>query len=201
MIKHNFTIKEILISAWHTTKKNAWFLAVIFFISATIMMITRHTGIIGGLINILLGISIINVSLVIANGKTPTYLDTISSFKNYKIFWHYLISSILCVLIVLVGLILFILPGIYLAVRLQFYKFLIISDENLGPVAALKKSMKMTKGYFWKLFGFILAIILLNIIGLLVFIVGLAVTIPVSVLATAFLYKKFNHAHETVVSV
>ncbi len=198
MIKHNFTIKEILISAWHATKKNAWFLALMFFVSVTIMTVTRHTGIIGGLINILIGISIINISLVIASGKTPNYLDTVSIFKNYKIFWHYLIASILCVIIVLGGLILFILPGIYLAVRLQFYKFLIVDDENLRPVAALKKSMKMTKGHFWKLFGFILAIILLNIVGLLVFIIGLAITIPVSVLATAFLYKKFAHAYESV---
>lgn len=193
MTQHNFTftIKEIFNSAWQATKKNAWYLFTIFFIAGLILAIGSLTPL-SGFVQMLVGISIVTISLVIVSGKTPTYEDTVKSFNTYKITWHYFLATILYALIVIAGLILLILPGVYLAVRLQFYKFIIIDDENIGPVDALKKSMEMTRDHFWKLFGFMVTIVLFNILGLLFFIVGLIVTIPVSVLASAFLYKKLS---------
>lgn len=191
MTQHNFTIKELFNSAWQATKKNAWYLFTIFFIAGLILSIGSLTPL-GGFVQILVGISIVTISLVIVSGNMPTYEDTIKSFKTYKIAWHYLLATLLYALIVVVGIILLIIPGIYLAVRLQFYKFIVIDNENMGPVNALKKSMDITRGHFWKLLGFMITLGLFNLLGLLFFVVGLIVTIPVSVLAMAFLYKKLS---------
>jgi uncharacterized membrane protein len=192
MIKHNFTFKEIFGEAWSATKKNAWYLFLVIFVSAVLMCIAEFLPVLGTLINIMVGISIITISLVIVNGHTPTCADSIKSFKSYKTLWHFVVASFLYLLIIIAGIVLLILPGLYMATRLQFYKFLVIEDENIGPVEALKKSMEITVGHFWKIFGLMLTLILLNIVGALLFLIGLFVTIPVSILATAYLYRKLH---------
>lgn len=193
MQTHTFTYKEIFSPAWHKTKENAWYLFRVMLLAAVIMGAGRFFFVFSPIIDFFVGIAIITVSLVIAKGETPTFQDLFKSFKSYKISWHYFLSSLLAMLFVLIGLILLILPGIYLAVRLQFYKFLIVEHEDMGPYQAIEKSIDMTKGHFWKLFGFIVLIALLNILGAIALGVGLLVTIPVSILAHAYLYKKLSH--------
>lgn len=195
MTTHKFTLKEVFSPAWAKTKEHAWYLFCVFVLSAVVMGAGRLVFFLSPIINLLVGIAVITVSLVIASGHTPKFDDLLKSFKNYKITWHYILTTILYIIIVLIGLIFFILPGIYLAVRLHFYKFLIIEHENMDPIEILKESLRMTSGLFWKLLGFIIVIALFNIAGALLLGIGLIITIPVSVLAHAFLYKKLLHHH------
>ena len=195
MQTHTFTYKELFSHAWAKTKEHAWYLFRVLLLCGIIMGAGRFLFILSPIIDLLVGIAIIAVSLIIVNGHTPTFDDLLKSFKSYKITWHYFLASLLCILIIIVGTILLILPGIYLAVRLQFYKFLVVEHENMKPTDALKESMKITKGHFWKLFGFILLIAIFNLCGLLLLGVGLLITIPVSVLAHAYLYKKLSTQH------
>jgi uncharacterized membrane protein len=82
------------------------------------------------------------------------------------------------------------LTTLYYAIRLQFYKFLIVDDENLKAVAALKKSLAITDGKFWSITLFLISIIVLNILGALAFGIGLILTIPVTTIAYAIVYRK-----------
>lgn len=137
-------------------------------------------------------IIIVAVSLVIAEGKTPTYHDVIKSFTGYSLPLRFTFASILYALIVGIGLIALILPGIYLAIRLQFYRYLIVDNEHMTPVQVFKESMRMTQGLFWKLFGIALLFIAINILGAIPFGLGLLVTVPVTIIASAHLYKKLK---------
>lgn len=203
MKTHTFTYKEIFNSAWSKTKEHAWFLFRAFLIAVLIMGAGKFLFILSPFIDLLVSIAILTISLIIAHGKTPVFSDLLRSFENYKITWHYLLASLLSVIIIGIGILLLVLPGIYLAVRLQFYKFLIIEHENMGVIESLKKSMAMTQGKFWKLFGFMILVILFNILGLIPFGLGLIFTIPISILAHAFLYKKLalqTHTAKNTVS-
>ena len=201
MIKHNFTISEIFNSAWTKTKEHAWFLFRTFLALGVIAGISSFIPIFSSIVDFFIGIALIAVSLVIVRGGTPTLNDFTKSFKTAKIFWHYALATLLFILITVLGLIALVLPGIYLATRLQFYRFLIVDNQSMGPVEALKKSMEMTKGHFWKLLGFMVVIILFNILGALLLLVGLLITIPVSVLASTYLYERLltpvHHEHVT----
>jgi len=110
-------------------------------------------------------------------------------FSQYRLFFKYFLAYILYGLIVLGGIILFIIPGIIWAIKFQFFPYLII-DKKLGPIEALKQSAAITQGVKWQLWVFSLATGVVNIIGALLLIVGLFVTIPVTMLATAFVYRK-----------
>jgi uncharacterized membrane protein len=76
-------------------------------------------------------------------------------FSHYRLFFRFLIGGILYGLIVLVGLILLIVPGIVWAIQFQFYPYLIL-EKGLRPIEALRKSSKITKGVRWDLFVFAL---------------------------------------------
>ena len=121
-------------------------------------------------------------------------------FSGLDIYLRYLGASILIGLIVVGGLILFIIPGIYFALKYQFAFYLII-DKNMRVRDSMRLSAKMTKGVKMKLLGFSFVIGLINLVGLLLFGVGLLVTIPVSGLANLSLYRHFEKNMKVSASV
>ena len=106
-------------------------------------------------------------------------------------FLPYLGGKILYGLIVLIGLILLVVPGIIVSYMLLYVGYLII-DRNLGPIEALKESKVVTDGSKWHLFLFSLAVALLNIAGVLCLLVGLLVTIPVTLMASVYVYRQLS---------
>lgn len=92
---------------------------------------------------------------------------------------------------VIVGLILFILPGIYFSLISMFSIFAFL-DSDRTPMEAFQESRRITKGHLLELFLFALALLLLNILGAIALLVGLLVTIPISLLATVHAYRSLE---------
>jgi uncharacterized membrane protein len=137
------------------------------------------------------------VSLIVQVGMTKILLDLHDGKKvNFSHLWShyhlvitYFLASLLYGLMVVVGLILLIVPGVYLALKFQFYGFLIV-DKKMGVMDSLKKSSEMTEGSMWNLFLFALLLLVINFAGALIFGIGLLVTIPTSLMATIYVYRK-----------
>ena len=130
--------------------------------------------------------------------------------KNYiRIFLTTLLNSV----IVGVGYIFFIIPGIYLTFRL--YPMTIIAiKENLSPVEAMNKAFSLTKGNFWNIVlsaflpGLIYGILLVTLLSLLEK-SGLSsfVQIIISVFAVGFfvlldinIYKKLINSDQEMIT-
>lgn len=62
-------------------------------------------------------------------------------------------------LLILLGASLFILPGLWLMVRLAFADFLVVL-QGFTPLAALGDSMALTRGQFWRIFLVMMAVML-----------------------------------------
>ena len=105
------------------------------------------------------------------------------------LFSKYILSLIIYGLIVLAGLILLIIPGIIWAIKFQFFGYFIV-DKGLGPIESLKQSAKITKDTKWTLFLFGLLSGLINLLGALLLLVGLFATVPTTMMAKAFVYRK-----------
>ena len=185
-----FSKKELLQSGWAKTKEHFWLLLSVLMFVLLITWATGYWWALSIVVSIFLSISIVTLSIDIADGRIPVFTDIFRKYRHWKIFVNYLISAILAGVIVLAGLLLIVVPGIYLAIRLQYYKFLIVDKENISPVMALKESWRMTEGHTWNLFLFMLLIILINFIGAMLLGIGLFVSVPVSLIAYAFLYRK-----------
>ena len=102
-----------------------------------------------------------------------------------------IVAGLLVGLAVVGGLILFIIPGIYIAVRLMFFNYYIV-DKDAGIMDSIRMSWDLTKGGVLNLFLLSILFIIVNFIGALLFGIGLAVTMPLTFLATAVLYRKFQ---------
>lgn len=88
-------------------------------------------------------------------------------------------------LLILIGL----APSIYLSTGYSMGMPLII-DRRVQFWPAMEMSFKVVKKHWWGIFSFSLLLGLLNIAGALLCLVGLLVTIPVSMCAIAYAYSK-----------
>lgn len=157
---------------------------------APVTLVTVLMGLVSGVIGLLVEIGLVTFSL---RAHDTVEVVKIQDLWNPKPFVYYLVGQIIVGVIVLVGLVLLIVPGVIAAVGLMFSSYLIV-DKGRGPIEAVKETWKMTKGHKWELFLLVLAIIGINILGLLALVVGLLVSVPVSMLAVVHAYRKLSGA-------
>jgi uncharacterized membrane protein len=189
----SFTIGEALSFGWTTTTRNFGFLASLVLLLFAVLYATnflaRLLPIIGPLatlaIEIILNMGILVIALKFVDGQSAQFRDV---YGTVRPFWRFLGASVLFSLLVLAGLVLLVVPGVMVAIAMQFFSYLIV-DRNLGVIDSLQQSFSMTRGVRWKLLGFSLVLALINIIGALLLGIGLLWSIPLSWLATAYVYR------------
>lgn len=103
---------------------------------------------------------------------------------------------ILYSLLVAAGFVLLIVPGVIWMVKYQ-YVIYFIADKDTEIGDAFKRSAEITNGVKWELFAFLILLSLINLAGVICFFVGLLVTIPVTMVAMAFVYRKLSGTSAT----
>jgi len=197
---------------WETFKKRPWFfigvMAVIWVVTGVFSQMSSYgekaTGaaVIFALVGVFVGIvgqmfvKMGTISFTLKAHDAPEG-SKLNDLWAPEMFWSYLIASILVGLIVVAGIILLIVPGIIWALRYMFVPYLVI-DRKLGVMAALRESSRITLGHKWQLLGLVVVLGLLNILGLLALVVGLLVTVPVTMLAVAHAYRTLEHSASEV---
>lgn len=78
--------------------------------------------------------------------------DIIDLFKNYRSYLNVLVAYLVEVVIVFLGLLLFIVPGIIFAYKYSQIYYIFIDNPEISALNALKKSSAMMKGAKWRLF-------------------------------------------------
>lgn len=97
------------------------------------------------------------------------------------VYWLFITAAIL-------GSIAFLLTIIYFGVRYQFIKYVVLDNPEMSSRELFKKAGTLTKKHLFLLLGFGIVMGLVNLIGLICLVVGLAVTIPVTKFAHARVY-------------
>jgi len=199
--KAYFSKKEAINQGFELAKKNIIFFIGIFVIVVIVSAISSGIqigvalekqpmlyillNVLTFIVNAVIGIGLIKISLEFIDNKKPKFSDLFYT----KPLVNFILASLIRGVITLIGFILLIIPGIVFSIRLQFVAYLIV-DKNLPPVEAVKKSWEMTKGNTWNLLFFGILLFLLNVLGAFLFLVGLFVTVPLTMLATTFVYRK-----------
>lgn len=204
-MEKKFTIGEAVKFGWETFKKNYLLLigvaAIDIVINSIPNMISKESSpgkngieLIIWLVETIVQIGVITITLKLVDSKKASINDL---FSNIRVYWRYLGGSILYFLIVSIGLILLIVPGVIWGIKYQFYGFNIV-DKKMGVIDALKESAKITEGVRWDLFIFGLALVGIIILGALALGIGLFAAIPVVWLATAFIYRKLSKSTKEI---
>ena len=122
--------------------------------------------------------------LLAAQGEPLEVKRMFEVFKNYG---NAVLANILESVIIVIGLIFLIVPGIILGCKLAFVPYLIV-QRKMDAVAAVKESWRMTRGHAWKVFGIGFLAIFVGILGLVFFGIGIVISIIWIRLASAALY-------------
>lgn len=113
------------------------------------------------------------VFLKAVRGEKYEIKDMFAVFqRNY---WNAVLGNIVVGIIVGIGFMMIIVPGIIFACRLAFVPYLII-DREMEITEALSKSWEMTKGYGWQIFFMAILSFFIVIGGLLALIFGVFIS-------------------------
>ncbi len=197
----HFSKKEAIDFGFETAKSNLFYFVTLFVVVILIYaLMTVLQGLATPKVNFLLfllvliirivvslivSMGLIKISIMFVDKKKPKLSDLFYTRSILNFFLVSLVRSF----IVIIGFILLIIPGIILSIKLQFAEYLVV-DKNKGVVDALNGSWEMTRGVKWNLFLFGILIFLINLLGLIALLVGLFITVPLTMVATAFVYRK-----------
>ncbi len=204
MKKNTFSIKEALDFGWETFSNNLWFflglmfvLSLIFAFVGILQEVAKAMNpalfvlinVVALVVNIIVGIGLIRISVGFIHHQKSSVRQAFMPTSDT--FFPYVVGAFMYAVIVIFGTILLVVPGIIWAVKYQFFGYFIL-DQKSEPKEALKDSARITDGARWKIFGFLIVLTVLNIIGAMLFGIGLLVTIPVTILSSAFVYQKLK---------
>jgi uncharacterized membrane protein len=148
------------------------------------------------IVNSIVGIVGIKIALNIFDGK-GTSLEEIG--LNLKLLLNYIGGYLLYMIIVVLGVLLFIVPGVIWGIKYSFM-FYIMIDQNVGPTKALEMSGQMTDGIKMDLFVLYLVFILITIAGFLALFVGIFVAIPVLMMAQVYVYRQMSEYRDPMMN-
>jgi uncharacterized membrane protein len=200
---HNpqFNKREAIDFGFETAKKNFLFFVSVFIVSLLIFIVSQVAkgvfaldnsalpsviySLIFWIVNSIISMGYIKISVLFTDGKKPKLANLFHTQSLLK----YIVVSIIRSVVIFVGFLLLVVPGVILALRLQFATYLVV-DRDMGIIDSITKSWEGTKGHTWNLFWFFLLLIGINIVGFLALIVGLLITVPLSMIATAYVYRR-----------
>lgn len=169
------------------------------------------------ILQMIFGIGFLRIAFEILEDRKPSFQML---FSEMRLFWKYLGASLLVsllsfgplIMIIILGksflalevfpilfvAIISVVLGIFAAIfavimniRFQFATYFVV-DKAHGPMESLKESFKATQGETLNLICLGIVLGLLNLLGAIVFMVGLLVTVPITILALVATYKKLS---------
>jgi len=203
---NNISISNIVSEAWTLFKEHASSIIVILlvylvtnsiisFIGVAVMgdsiLITFIFQIIQSIIGIILALGFNRILLNIINGESYE-VNTLFSQTNFSLVLNTIIGSVVIGIAIIVGLVFLILPGLYIAFRLQFFNYALLEQETPNFSDAIKTSWDMTKGHVIDLVVIAIVSGIIVIGGVLALIIGLFVAIPVISLMSVLVYKNLK---------
>ncbi len=154
-------------------------------------------NVIGTVISLLLLFALMRAALMVTRGEKPTF----ARITDPDGFGSYLIASIVFLVAVVLGMFLLVVPGLIVATTFFVYGYVIADDRpangRIGAIDALRTAADLSRGHRWPLFGLMMLLGLLNLVGVSCGF-GILITAPVTSLASAFAYRTLNG--ESVVS-
>jgi predicted Ser/Thr protein kinase/uncharacterized membrane protein len=123
--------------------------------------------------------------------ETATVETAFAGFS--KRFLHLFLASFVTSLLVVLGFLCLILPGIYLLVAYVFALPLVM-DKGLDFWPAMELSRKIVSRHWWKFFGFGLILLGLCLAGFIALIVGALIAAPIAMASLMYAYEDIFNA-------
>ena len=190
---YSVDIGKYLGEGWEIFKKNiggfVGFTVIVLLLSSLSVILPEKARLLGNVASAVLagplnaGLFIVAFKLI--KQRSTTFSDFFLGFNN---FLQFFIANLLVSILVGIASLFLLLPGIYLGVAYSFTTALIV-DRKFDFWEAMETSRKVISKRWFPFFGFVLVLALINIVGALLFFVGLLFTIPLTMCAIAAAYQ------------
>lgn len=216
-----FSINEALTSAWAKTKGNLRTLILITVVMLVVQIVlgglTQYAEvqsaqigpvlmqIVTFLISGVISVGMAVIALKVVDGKKPVVADL---FTHYAHLWRYIGANVLVfiagflLLLIAIALayaevppIIIAISGVLVVLALSvFFSFVVyeVVDKGARPVAAIRGSVELARKAVFPLLGFVILLVIINLVGALLLLVGLLVTIPLTSVAMAQVYRTLD---------
>jgi hypothetical protein len=149
-------------------------------------------GLIAAVINLILYLGWIKMLFKVYDHVPTRFVEI---FQHAALFWKVVGVSILFGLMVVLGFILLIIPGVYFYLKYQFALFAVIDRPKIHIKEAFQESARLTEGVKWKLLGFGFINVLVIVLGA-VTVIGELLTLPLATLAVIYVYRHLHAKKE-----
>lgn len=147
-------------------------------------------------IQIFLGMGLFAFSLSLVRGQQTSVSQLFSQSASKLL--RTLGATILYYIMVLVGCLFLVIPGIYLALRFMYFQAAIV-DKDLGVIDSLKYSSQLTRDNKLNMFGLVIACCLIVLAGMIALFVGLFWAVPTVWLASTIAYCYLHGGERSIV--
>jgi hypothetical protein len=200
---YQFSIGETLSEAWAKTKgaKRKILLAMVLYLLVYIpvamltqfLFVGEGPSIGGSLLQYAILMAVVTplmagLFMLGVKRSVDAPLSATSIFSYYGQIVPLLITVIISTVLMMIGFVLLILPGIYLMIA-YYLAIPLVAEKGLSPWQALEASRKAISKRWFAVLGLVIVIALINMVGALPLGIGLIWTVPMSVIAMGILYR------------
>ncbi|WBL43597.1 hypothetical protein PBT90_02690 [Algoriphagus halophytocola] len=189
----DFNINQILSKAWEMFKEKALFhIGFMVIIVCVQAAFAEYAESFTPIYTIFISPPLICGFYMVANRQSQKeYLEFQNFFDGFKYWWNLVIANLISSILAVLGIILLIVPGVYLLVGYMFCLLFVIFG-GFDFWTSMELSRKLVTTNWWKFFTFGLVLLAMNIAGVLCLIVGLLVSIPMTYLAVYVLFEELT---------
>lgn len=207
---YQFRISDVLSEAWQKTSgaKGTFWLAFLIYLAISIgisivmqlvmmavMMNFQGEGVIVAIsiieqlvMNLILTPVAIGILILGIRRSADATIQAGSIMGYYSHMWRLFLTLILIYVMVFIGLLLFVIPGIYLAVAYYMAMPLVV-EKGLSPWEAMEISRKAVSKRWFTMFFFGIVLSLILLVSMLPIFIGLIWTLPMAMIAYGIVYR------------
>ncbi len=194
MSGNKFSKADAIKFGWETTTGNIGLLVLgwVIFIAIGMMPVFASDSwvvmVVAWVFDAVVWMGLIRMTLRFVDGDKGELADL---FSTFPLLLKFLVASITVGVVVMVGFCLLVIPGIYWSIRLYMFPWVLV-DKDVGPFEAMRQSWEMTRGSCWNFFLLALLLGAVNILGMMALLVGLLITVPLSIVAIGYAYRRLE---------
>lgn len=209
---YTFSIRATLSEAWDKTSGAKWPIHLAFLYYFLVMLAIVIVGVIASValttapaigdpsdsfaMNLLVQIGINLIALPMMAGiimmgiqrSVNAPINANSVFMYFSKMFNLFLTLIIMYIMITIGFILLILPGIYLAVA--YYMALpLVVEKGMSPWQALETSRKAVSRRWFRIFGFFIVVSIIMAISIIPLGIGLIWSLPLFIIAYGIIYR------------
>jgi len=222
--EYTFSIRATLSEAWDKTNGAKWPIHLAFLYYFLVFLAVIIVGVIASvaltaapgmsdpsgsfLMQLLLQIGINLIALPMMLGiiimgiqrSVDVPINANSVFMYFPDMFNLLLTMIIMSLMIAIGFILLIIPGIYLAVA--YYMALpLVVEKGMSPWQALETSRKAVSHHWFRMAGFFIVVSIILTISIIPFGIGLIWSLPLFIIAYGIIYRNMFGVETSTVHI